>query len=131
MVVNLLDELKEALKAHGITFNKIYYIANAEGQIPIADFVTAASNINYDNECPEGQPPKIDPKLMVVSVHWWLKRGRVDGKEGWVYHRHPRRPEMMLSKPSLKNLTLQDFPKQRLAKDDPPMPKRSAVDYGY
>lgn len=89
MVINLLEEIIEAFKDNGVMMRYIKFVSNAEGFIEIASFISAAQNINYDNESSE---IKIDPTLNIVGSTWWFSRIRIHGKEQWAFYRRPARP---------------------------------------
>lgn len=87
--MNLLKETEEALKNHNLSLKNVKYILNAEGYIPIADFVTAARNTNYDNTWGSVE---IDPSLKIVGACWWFERASYDGMEGWIFCKKPAEP---------------------------------------
>lgn len=89
--INLLVETEKALKNHHLTWNSVKYIRNGLGLIPIADFVSAAKQIYYNNGYGEVE---IDPTLKIVGGCWWLERFNYDGHEGWIYVKKPQRPTL-------------------------------------
>ena len=89
MIINLLKETEEVLKKYGYKLKHIRYIRNAEGFIPIADFVTAAERFDYDNGY---GTVEVDPTIKIVGKFWWLTIHVYDGKECWQYHSKPKRP---------------------------------------
>lgn len=89
MIVNLLQETEEILKKHKRKISHIRFIRNAEGLIPVADFILAAENFNYDNGYGEIQ---VDPTIKIVGKFWWLARRTYDGKEWWEFYIKPKRP---------------------------------------
>jgi len=100
MFINLLEETKKVLKENKHSIGNIKYVRNAEGYIPIADFVEAAQNFNYDNESKE---PQVDPALTIVGKFWWLSRIYLDKHEQWMFHFKPKKPELLAVGFTLKN----------------------------
>lgn len=88
--MNLLTETEQALKNHNLSLKNIKYILNSEGYIPVADFVAAAHNINYNNGW---GAVEIDPSLKIVGASWWLERANYDGLEGWIFCKKPSEPK--------------------------------------
>ena len=89
MFINLLKETEDFLKEHHKKLNHIKFIRNAEGYIPVSDFVTAAANFNYDNDYGNVE---VDPTLKIVGKFWWAERRTYDGKEWWVFCAKPKKP---------------------------------------
>ena len=85
MQVNLLTETESILKEHNFTWNGVKFIANAEGIIEIAQFVTLAKMCYYDNEW-QGNNVEIDPTLVIAGGSWWLSRIKTDTVEKWLFH---------------------------------------------
>lgn len=100
MIINLLEETEKALKNHRVSVWNIKYIRNSEGYIPVADFITAAQNFNYDNEKGEVE---VDLSLSIVGKFWWLSREYRGGKEGWVFHKKPQKPALQAPDFLIKN----------------------------
>jgi hypothetical protein len=91
VLVNLLEETEAILKEYRRKVRQIKYIRNAEGYIPIADFIMAAEHFDYDNGYGE---ICVDPTLKIVGRFWWLSRRTYDGKEGWEFHLKPKKPTL-------------------------------------
>lgn len=89
MLINLSDETEAILKQHNYTFKAIKYVANAEGLVDIARFITLAKLYTYDNNGPELM---VDPTLVVVGGSWWLSRIINNNQEQWLFHKKPKRP---------------------------------------
>lgn len=103
MLINLLEETEAVLKKYRRKLRQIKYIRNAEGFIPIADFVMAAEKFDYDNGFGEVQ---VDPTLKIVGRFWWLSRRTYDGKEWWEFHLKPKRPTLKATDFVIKNTRL-------------------------
>ena len=103
-MVNLLKETEYILKKHRYKLYNIKYVRNAEGLIPVADFVTAARNFNYDNDhgdlC-------VDPTLVIVGKFWWMTRKSYDGKEWWEFHTKPKKPTVLAVDFMIQNTRVQ------------------------
>lgn len=99
-LINFLEETEAVLRKHDVSFRNIKCIRNAEGFIPIADFVTEAHKITYHNGYGSVE---IDPTLVIIGSFWWLTRENYDGLEGWVYHKKPKKPTLQAHGFSLKN----------------------------
>lgn len=99
-MVNLLSETNKALSNHNLTWNSVKFIKNEDGLIPVADFISMATNINYDDGygCIH-----IDPTLKIVGGSWWLERFDYDGHEGWIFIKKPQRPTLMAVDVKLDN----------------------------
>ena len=91
MKVNLLEETVKALEEHQLSITSIKYMANAEGTVPVATFVTAATNFDYENVSDQWM---VDPTLIACGATWWLARVKYNGVERWWYHKKPCRPEV-------------------------------------
>ena len=91
MQVNLLNETEEILQNHGLSWRTVKFIANAEGIIEIAHFVTLAKTFSYDNAGPE---INVDPTLVIVGSTWWLSRIVNNGTEKWLFHKKPAKPTL-------------------------------------
>lgn len=89
MFINLLKETEDFLKDHKKKLSHIKFIRNAEGYVPVSDFVTAAANFNYDNDYGNVE---VDPTLKIVGKFWWAERRTYDGKEWWVFCAKPKKP---------------------------------------
>ncbi len=100
MIVNLLEETKQILRKNKHSISNAKFVRNAEGYIPIADFVTQAQGFIYDNE---SDKPQVDPNLLIVGRFWWLSRVYADHQEYWVFHSRPKKPELPAVDFTLKN----------------------------
>lgn len=89
MLINFLKETEDFLKEHHKKLNHIKFIRNAEGYIPVSDFVAAAANFNYDNGY---GTIDVDPTLKIVGKFWWAERRTYDGKEWWEFCAKPKKP---------------------------------------
>lgn len=98
-MINLLEETERALANHKLSFKNVKYILNKEGCVPISDFIEAAKCIDYDNSY---GTVEIDPTLKIVGTFWWFERFNYDGYEGWVYHKKPQCPTLIVTKVDLR-----------------------------
>ena len=91
MQINLLTETEETLQEHGLSWRAVKFIANAEGIVEIAHFVTLAKMFYYDNT---GLEVVVDPTLVIVGGSWWLSRIVQNGAEKWFFHKKPIKPTL-------------------------------------
>ena len=91
MQINLLTETEAVLQEHGLSWRAVKFIANAEGVVEIAHFVTLAKMFYYDNM---GTEAVVDPTLVVVGGSWWLSRIVQNGVEKWFFHKKPIKPTL-------------------------------------
>lgn len=91
MQVNLLNETEKILQEHGLSWRAVKFIANAEGAVEIAHFVTLAKMFYYD---PCGTDVVVDPTLVIVGGSWWLSRIIQGGEEKWFFHKKPIKPTL-------------------------------------
>ncbi len=99
MIINLLKETEKALSNHKLSFKNVKYILNKEGCIPISVFVDIAKGVNYENGYGS---VNIDPTLKIVGTFWWLERFNYDGYEGWIYHKKPKCPTLIVTEVDLR-----------------------------
>lgn len=100
MIINLREEVENVLKKYKRKVSHIKYICNAEGYIPIADFMIAAEKFYYDNGYGEVY---VDPTIKIVGKFWWMTRRTYDGKEWWEFHLKPKKPTLKAVDFMIKN----------------------------
>ena len=105
MLVNLLKETEDFLKKHKKRLSHIKFIRNAEGYIPVADFVSAAAKFDYDNGYGDVE---VDPTLRIVGKFWWAARRTYDGKEWWEFYTKPKKPTLKAADFTVQNTRVFD-----------------------
>ena len=87
--MNLLEETKLTLKAHGYTMDDISWVGCDEFKIPVEEFVERADTV-YDN-CFGGQEVAKD-LVVVLKDGSWLERDEYDGAEWWDFKAKKKEP---------------------------------------
>lgn len=100
VMTNLYRETDKALLNHCLKWSNIRYIRNSQGYIKVSDFVSRAMLTYYHND---DDKMSIDPSLTIVGSNWWFERTKIDGNEGWIFHKKPLRPLVEATNPSLES----------------------------
>lgn len=100
IMTNLYRETDKALLNHHLKWSNIRYIRNNQGYIKVGDFAKKAMLTYYHND---DDNMSIDPSLTIVGSNWWFERTKINGIEGWIFHKKPLRPSLEAINPSLES----------------------------
>lgn len=85
--MNLLQETKDALVAHGKRPVDVMWVGDCDGTHSLDwDGFCKLADVDYDNGFGAQEVAK---DLVVVGVDWWLSRSEYDGSEWWSFESKP------------------------------------------
>ena len=88
MVVNLLFETIEILKANGKTLNEIIFVTDGRNcHMGTKGYLRTLLDVDYDIGW---GAVEINLKLKLVGEDFWLERYEYDGSEQWVFKQKPQ-----------------------------------------
>jgi len=104
-MINMYQELTQALAANGKTMDDIQWVGTKEFYVPTAEFLTRIQELYYDQErgCAE-----VATDLIIIGVDWGLRR-KYDykGNEDWEYIELPVKPDAVRS--DINNFTIREL----------------------
>lgn len=86
--VNFLDETLFSLFLRGKRVEDVLWVGRGE---EIADWeqFKVMADFHYFNEVGQDRLPVIDPRLVIVGKHWFLRRNIFNNVEQWEYIKTP------------------------------------------
>lgn len=82
MMINLLEETRDALKKHGIEWEDVVWVGGNDFEIPFRDFIKLAYQTDYDNGF--GRQYVASDLTIITSLGRFVRK-EYDGSEGWEF----------------------------------------------
>lgn len=82
MMINLLEETRDALKKYGIEWEDVVWIGGNDFEIPFRDFIRLAYQTDYDNDF--GRQYVASDLTIITSLGRFVRK-EYDGSEGWEF----------------------------------------------